>query len=95
MWKIDESPEIILQLAAAPEKICEKYEIWKVLARSSGPYLPGKGWGTEKLSGSLKKFYSARLDKKWRVIFEVDGKVKIIAVLSVTPHLYARFARSR
>ena len=94
MWKIDESSEIVLQLTEAPPKVQEKYGVWKHLAKSSGPFLPGKGWGTEKLTGPLKKFYSVRLDKKWRVIFEVEGKVKIIAVLSITPHLYKKFSRS-
>jgi len=90
MWKIDESAEIVLQLTLSPEKVQEKYALWKHMIKSSGPFLPGKGWNTEKLSGPLKRFYSARLDKKWRVIFEIEGKVKIVAVLSVTPHLYHR-----
>ena len=87
-WKIDETAEIVLQIARAPSKIQEKYIIWKYLVKTTGPFLPGKGWGTEKLYGPLKKFYSARLDKKWRVIFEIEGKVKIVAVLSIAPHLY-------
>jgi len=60
------------------------------MVKSSGPFLPGKGWSTEKLSGPLKRFYSARLDKKWRVVFEIEGKVKIVAILAITPHLYHR-----
>ena len=89
-WVIDERPEIVFQLNKAPEKIQKKYDLWKFLVKMSGPFLSASGWRTEKLSGPLKKFYSARLDKKWRVIFEVEGKMKIIAVLTITPHLYSK-----
>ncbi|MFN8371244.1 MAG: type II toxin-antitoxin system RelE/ParE family toxin [Bacteriovoracaceae bacterium] len=93
MWKVDESPEIVFQLAKAPESIQEKYVLWKHMIKTTGPFLPGKGWNTEKLSGPLKHFYSARLNKKWRVVFEIEGKVKIVAVLSITPHLYEKIKR--
>ena len=52
-----------------------------------------KGWATEVLKGPLKGFFSARLDRKWRIIFEVEGRIRVVAVLSVTPHLYARIRR--
>ncbi|MCX6113079.1 MAG: hypothetical protein NTY22_07370 [Proteobacteria bacterium] len=89
-WIIDERPEIVYQINKAPRKIQKKYDLWKFSVKMSGPFLLASGWRTEKLSGPLRKFYSARLDKKWRVIFEVEGKMKIIAILTVTPHLYSR-----
>ncbi len=92
-WRIDENPEVFLQLAKAPVQVQRKYAVWRRMVEFMGPFLPGKGWGTEALRGSLKGFYSARLDRKWRVIFDVEGSVRIIAVLSVTPHLYARIRR--
>lgn len=93
MWKIDESPEIVMQLTKAPQKVQEKYLLWKSFATASGPFLPGKGWGTEKLSGPFKRFYSIRLNKKWRAIYEVHGTVKIIAILCITPHIYKKVRR--
>jgi mRNA-degrading endonuclease RelE of RelBE toxin-antitoxin system len=93
MWKVDENPEVLLQILKAPEKIQKKYSIWKSLAKIEGPFLKARGWKIEKLSGPLKNFYSARLDKKWRIIFEIEGEIKIIAVLSITPHLYDKVRR--
>lgn len=93
MWAIQESPEVYFELIEAPELVQKKYIIWKDLVKQSGPFLPGKGWGLEKLSGPLQGFYSARLNKKWRVIFEVSGKIKIVGVRSVTPHLYKKVSR--
>jgi Txe/YoeB family toxin of Txe-Axe toxin-antitoxin module len=92
-WKIDEKPEAFLQLLKAPNKIQKKYGLWKASVKTSGPFLLGSGWRTEKLSGRLKKFYSARLDRKWRVIFEIEGKDKTIAILRVTQHLYSEIKR--
>lgn len=92
-WKIDERPEVILQIYKAPKTVQSKYDLWKHLVKFSGPFLPGVGWRTEKLSGKLKKFYSARLDKKWRIIFEIDGKIMTVVILSITPHLYDRIKR--
>ena len=92
-WCVDESPEVVLQLMKAPGVVRKKYAIWKHLVAECGPFLPGKGWNTEALKGSLKGFYSARLNRAWRVIFELEGRVRIVAVLSVTPHLYRRIRR--
>ena len=92
-WRIDENPEVFLQLLNAPSKIQRKYGIWKTFVKIGGPFLPGSGWRTEKLSGRLKKFYSARLDRKRRVIFEVEGKDKVLVVLSVSQHLYNEIKR--
>jgi Txe/YoeB family toxin of Txe-Axe toxin-antitoxin module len=92
-WKMDERPEVISEVATAPSKVRRKYGIWKATVITSGPFLGGSGWRTEKLSGNLKKFYSARLDRKWRVIFELDGKNRSIAILSVMPHLYEKIKR--
>ena len=93
MWMIQESPEVYFELVEAPELVQKKYTVWKELVKYNGPFLPGKGWSTEKLSGPLQGFYSARLNKKWRVIFEFYGKVKIVGVRSVTPHLYTKVSR--
>jgi Txe/YoeB family toxin of Txe-Axe toxin-antitoxin module len=92
-WKIDERPEIVLQICKASKIIQKKYDLWKHLVKISGPFLPGAGWKTEKLSGKLKKFYSARLDRKWRIIFEIEGKTKTIVILGISPHLYDKIKR--
>jgi mRNA-degrading endonuclease RelE of RelBE toxin-antitoxin system len=92
-WRIDERPEIVLQLCKASRAIQKTYDIRKHLVRSSGPFLPGAGWRTEKLSGKLKRFYSARLDRKWRIIFEIEGKTKTVVILGISPHLYDRIKR--
>lgn len=92
-WQIDESPEVRMQLAKSPLNVQRKYAVWRSLVEFSGPFLPGKGWKTEALHGLLKGFYSARLDRKWRVIFEYDGKIKSVGVLSITPHLYRRIQK--
>ncbi|MBI2026402.1 MAG: type II toxin-antitoxin system RelE/ParE family toxin [Deltaproteobacteria bacterium] len=92
MWKVEESQEVYFELQEAPLLINKKYLVWKEIVKNNGPFIPGKGWHTEKLSGPLSGFYSARLNKKWRVIFEISGKIKVIGVRSVTPHLYDKFS---
>ncbi|MFH1017431.1 MAG: type II toxin-antitoxin system mRNA interferase toxin, RelE/StbE family [Pseudomonadota bacterium] len=93
LWRVEESPEVVLQLAQAPAAAQRKYAVWHAMVEIVGPFLPGKGWATEALKGPLKGFFSARLDRKWRIIFEVEGRIRVVAVLSVTPHLYARIRR--
>ena len=93
MWQIEEHRRVDKQLsAAAPIEALKRYEIWKDIARVSGP--PGlraiKGFHDETLSDEWKGQRSSRLGLQWRVIYRVVAHVLLIQVVQVTAHDYRR-----
>ena len=40
----------------------------------------------EKLSGSLRGFYSRRLNLKHRIVYEVDSEARVVKILSMWSH---------
>ncbi len=90
-WSVIIVNEAERELKKAPLHIKNKFDKWVVLVQGYGPYLKG-GWNTEQLKGVLKDFYSIRLNRKWRVIFEIKDNKNII-VIRIVPHEYKRIRK--
>lgn len=93
MWQIKEHRRVDKQLSGdVPVEVLKRYEIWKDIARLSGP--PGlraiKGFHDEALSGEWKGHRSSRLGLQWRVIYQVVADMLLIQVVQVTAHDYRR-----
>jgi len=93
MWQIEEHRRVDKQLPTpTPVEILQRYEIWKDIARVSGP--PGlraiKGFHDEALSGEWKGHRSSRLGLQWRVTYRAVANVLLIQVVQVTAHDYRR-----
>ncbi len=70
------------------ENIENKYNIWLNLIERDGIecHQKHKGFKFEKLSGKRENQYSIRLNKSWRVIFEI--KEDYIYIIEITNHEY-------
>ena len=93
MWTvINESKGAQKELARAPSEVATSYEIWARLVEEHGLAIlrDFKGYHDEKLQGAWLGHRSSRLNRKWRVIYQVDtsGKIQIVTVVRVTPHDY-------
>ncbi len=81
-------------LDKAPKDIVRSYEIWARLVETHGIEIlrDYKGYHDEKLIGNFKGCRSSRLNRKWRVIYEIKNNesLVIIEVVSVTPHDYRK-----
>lgn len=81
-------------LDKAPKEVIRSYEIWARLIETHGIQILSdfKGYCDEKLTGNLKDFRSSRVNRKWRVIYEIkcDGDLVIIEIVRITPHDYRR-----
>jgi toxin HigB-1 len=86
-WHIVEGRLIAKQLERAPKSIRVKYSFWRSNVREMGPNLQG-GYRTHALKGDRAGQKSARLDKRWRVIFQIFEHDLIVEALEVTPHNY-------
>ena len=81
-------------LKKAPRNVLVSYEIWARLVEEHGSnILRGfVGYHDEKLAGQWADYRSSRLNKQWRVIYQVQSsnKIEIVSVERVTPHDYRR-----
>jgi len=70
------------------ENLVLKYEKWLNLIDTYGIecHQKHKGFKFEKLSGKRENQYSIRLNKSWRVIFEI--KEDYIYIIEITNHEY-------
>ena len=90
-WSVTLVSEAEDELKKAPPQARKKFDLWVVSVQAFGPWLKG-GWWTEALSGVLKGFYSIRLNKQWRAIFEVRSERKVI-VIRIVAHDYKSVGR--
>jgi len=90
-WSVIIVPEAQEELEEAPPQIQKKFDQWVVAVQGLGPWLKG-GWRTEALSGVLKGFYSIRLNRQWRAIFEVRPERKVL-VIRIVAHDYKGVGR--
>ena len=90
-WSIFLVIEAEGELEEAPQQIRRKFDQWVILVRGYGPWLKG-GWRTEALQGALKGFYSVRLNRQLRVIFEVRTERNVV-VIRIVAHDYKRVRR--
>lgn len=88
---IVESNKALKDLRKAPKEVLLFYEAWARLIEEHGHEIlrEFKGYHDEKLSGKLDNCRSSRLNKKWRVIYQLTkSHIEIVEVKRVTPHLY-------
>ncbi len=91
IWSISLVSEAKEELDEVPPQVRKKFDLWVVGVQAFGPWLKG-GWRTEALSGVLKRFYSIRLNRQWRAIFEVRAERKVI-VIRIVAHDYKSVGR--
>ena len=91
IWSIIVVPEAERELEDAPFPIRKRFDRWVVSVRAFGPWLKG-GWRTEALSGVLKGFYSIRLNRQWRAVFEIRPERKVV-VIRIVAHDYKGVGR--
>lgn len=90
-WSVFLVPEAEEELGEAPSPIKRKFDQWVVLVQGYGPWLKG-GWRTEALQGALKGFYSIRLNRQWRAIFEIRPERNVV-VIRIVAHDYKSVSR--
>lgn len=90
-WSVFLVSEAEEELDEAPPPIRRKFDQWVVLVQGYGPWLKG-GWRTEALQGALKGFYSIRLNRQWRAIFEIRPERNVV-VIRIVAHDYKRVGR--
>ena len=90
-WSVILVREAEIELSEAPPQIKRKFDQWVVAVQAFGPWLKG-GWRTEGLLGVLRGFYSIRLNRQWRAIFEIRPERKVI-VIRIVAHDYKSVGR--
>jgi addiction module RelE/StbE family toxin len=92
MWTIYEHRRLDKQLAKAPLEVQKRYEKWKDIVEISGPggLRRIRGFRDELLAGEWKGFRSSRLNKQYRVIYQVIDEKLMVQVVELTPHDYRR-----
>ncbi len=91
VWSVVLVLEAEGELESAPQQIRKKFDQWVISVKAFGPWLKG-GWRTEALSGVLKGFYSIRLNRQWRAVFEVRSERKVV-VIRIVAHDYKDVGR--
>jgi addiction module RelE/StbE family toxin len=92
MWTIYEHRRLDKQLAKAPLEVQKRYEKWKDIVEISGPggLRRIRGFRDELPAGEWKGFRSSRLNKQYRVIYQVIDEKLMVQVVELTPHDYRR-----
>ena len=90
-WSVVLAEESEVELNELSPLLKRKFDIWVLQVQVSGPWLSG-GWRTEALVGGLAGFYSVRLNRKWRVIFEFRSERRIV-VIRIMAHDYRSIRR--
>lgn len=74
-----------------PKEIKESFKTWVEAVEEDGLAIANQspGYNAEHLNGTRKGQRSIRLNKAYRVIYEVEnGKVQIVKVMEVNKHKY-------
>lgn len=92
MWKIYEHKRVEKQLKLCPPEVQKRYEKWKDIIALSGPQglLQIKGFSDEALKGEWNGYRSSRLNKQYRVIYQVIANEVYVQVEQITHHDYRR-----
>ena len=92
MWEVYEHRRIGRRVQRLPVEVLKRYEVWKDVARISGP--AGlrliKGFHDEALRGEWKGHRSSRLGLQHRVIYRIVAREILVKVIDVTAHDYRR-----
>ena len=92
MWEIYEHRRLTQRLSRIPTEVLKRYEKWKDIVRVSGPVglRSIRGFHDEALVGKWKGFRSSRLDKSYRLIYEVLANEVRVRVIDITAHDYRK-----
>ena len=90
MWTILEASELKKELRQCPQRILERYEQWKALVMHGGPQSLRqlRGLRDESLRGNWAGFRSSRLDRAWRVLYQVQSVQVVVVVVRISAHHY-------
>ena len=90
MYTVLEHKEVGKRLKKAPIEIRKHYVAWKRIVELEGPQGLKliKGFHDEALKGEWQGFRSSRLNRQWRVIYQVDQDQLVVYVVEVNPHEY-------
>ncbi len=92
MWVVYEHKSITKQLKKLPVEVLKRYEKWKDIVRISGQagLKAIRGFRDESLSGQWSGYRSSRLNKQYRVIYQIDNDKVYVLVERITAHDYRR-----
>ena len=92
MWEVCEHRRIGRRVQRLPVEVLKRYEVWKDVARVSGP--AGlrliKGFHDEALRGEWRGHRFSRLGLQHRVIYRIVAREILVKVIDVTAHDYRR-----
>jgi mRNA-degrading endonuclease RelE of RelBE toxin-antitoxin system len=90
MWTILEHRSVAKACWGLPDAALKKYELWKELVFRHGPEKLREfpGFHDEKLKGRRAGLRSSRLDRQYRIIYDVDRRIATVFVVEITPHKY-------
>lgn len=86
MWVVYEHKSITKQLKKLPVEVLKRYEKWKDIVRISGQagLKAIRGFRDESLSGQWSGYRSSRLNKQYRVIYQIDNDKVYVLVERIT-----------
>lgn len=90
MYTVWEHKEVVKTLKKVPVEIRKNYLAWKRIVEMEGPqglrFI--KGFHDEMLRGEWQGFRSSRLNRQWRVIYQVHKDQLAVYVVEISPHDY-------
>ena len=92
MCRIYEHNRVEKQLKACPIDEQKRYEKWKDLVATSGPQglLLIKDFADDALRGEWNGYRSSRLNKQYRVIYQIKADEVYVLIELVTTHDYRK-----
>lgn len=90
MYTIFEHRSLGKTIRKTPKEIQRSYLAWKRIVELEGPQglKMVKGFHDEALKGDWLGFRSSRLNRQWRVIYQVDSEQLVVYVVEINPHNY-------
>lgn len=90
MYTVWEYKDAVKTMKKMPLEIKRNYLAWKRIVELEGPsgLRLVKGFHDEALEGEWKGFRSSRLNRQWRVIYQVLKDEFMVCVIEINPHQY-------
>ena len=90
MWTLYEKKTLQKAIRKIPQEILKRYELWKRIVEWEGPQGLRliQGFHDEALRGKWRGYRSSRLNRQWRVIYQVKRDYLEVYVIDVNPHDY-------
>lgn len=90
MYTILEHRTLAKTIRKTPKGIQRSYLAWKRIVELEGPQglRMIKGFHDEALRGEWSGFRSSRLNRQWRVIYQIDHEQLVVYVVEINPHKY-------